>query len=76
MAASGRLLTGAAGVPNSTLCGFKLGDRNWKILCCFHMKFLAPARTNKLTTKCMDFRSTGVTTVITDDVIMCGCSKS
>ena len=104
MAASGGLLTGAAGVPNSTLCGFKLDDRNWKILCCFshleegwqhqegcllgllgypiplsvasnlmtetgkfyavfHTKFLAPARADKLTIKCMDFRSAGDTTV-------------
>ena len=63
MAASGGLLTGAAGVPNSTLCGPNLMTETGKFYAVFHTKFLAPARADKLTIKCMDFRSAGDTTV-------------
>ena len=61
MAASGGLLTGAAGVPNSTLCGPNLMTETGKFYAVFHTKFLAPARADKLTIKCMDFRSAGDT---------------
>ena len=35
-----------------------------KFYAVFHTKFLAPARADKLTIKCMDFRSAGDTTEI------------